>query len=223
MVTRDDNNKNKNKNKYSIFKDPDLWIANSGATVHMTPYDQGFKNIRGTKEDGGVTMANGEVKPMLKIGDILGTVVNKEGVSVMTAIIIEVSHLPNGKFNLFSTTTMQQKGWLLGGNANITWLEKGNITLVFNIKIQTKKGTLFAMRHVRENQQYNWIEKVEDMRIAATGTDGNKENKLTRNKKGDSESPYNEKFGNEIGSESEETGSPDKRRPFKGEISKIKI
>ena len=83
-------------------------------------------------------MANGEVETILKIGDILGMVVNKEGVLVLMAIITEVSHLPNRQFNLFSTTTMQQKGWLLGGNANAMWLEKGNMTLVFDIKIQTK-------------------------------------------------------------------------------------
>ena len=82
---------------------------------------------------------------------------------------------------------MQQKGWLLGRNANVTYLEKGNITLVFDIKIHTKRGTLFAMRHVRESQ---WIDRIGNMRIAATGTDENKqieENKQTQTRRGSRE------------------------------------
>ena len=77
--------------------------------VHMMPYNQGFANIKRANNNCRITMANREVEKVLKIGNIPGTVINKEGVPVLMAIITKISYLPIRQFNLFSTTTMQQK------------------------------------------------------------------------------------------------------------------
>jgi hypothetical protein len=39
-------------------------------------------------------------------------------------IITDVSHLPEGNFNLFSLTRLQKKRWTLSGNADYIKLQK---------------------------------------------------------------------------------------------------
>jgi hypothetical protein len=45
----------------------------------------------------------------------------------------DVSHLPSGKFNLFSLKKMQKEGWLLNGNQDAIWLTKGDNTVIFDM------------------------------------------------------------------------------------------
>jgi hypothetical protein len=51
---------------------------------------------------------------------------DKDGAQVGELIITNVSHLPEGNFNLFSVTRLQKKeGWTLTGNADYIKLQKG--------------------------------------------------------------------------------------------------
>ncbi len=45
-------------------------------------------------------------------------------------IITDVSHLPEGNFNLFSVTRLQKKGWTLRENADYIKLEKEKKSLL---------------------------------------------------------------------------------------------
>ncbi len=65
-------------------------------------------------------------------------------------IITDVSHLPEGNFNLFSVTRLQNKGWTLTGNAYYIKLEKGKKSLLFNIVINTPKGALYVGKFSRK-------------------------------------------------------------------------
>jgi hypothetical protein len=56
-----------------------------------------------------------------------------------------VTHLPSGKFNLFSLTRLQQQGWLLGRDKTAIWLTNADQKVTFDMKIPTNKGLLFAM------------------------------------------------------------------------------
>jgi hypothetical protein len=47
-------------------------------------------------------------------------------------IITDVSHLPAGKFNKFSLTRLQKKGWTLTGNAEYINTAKGGSSMLFN-------------------------------------------------------------------------------------------
>ncbi len=69
---------------------------------------------------------------------------DKDGAQMGEVIITDVSHLPEGNFNLFSVTRLQKKGWTLTGNGDYIKLEKGKKSLLFNIVINTPKGALYA-------------------------------------------------------------------------------
>jgi hypothetical protein len=51
-----------------LLLQPNIWIGDTTATVHMSPYDKEMVNLRKTK--GGITVGNGEVMVTKKIGDI---------------------------------------------------------------------------------------------------------------------------------------------------------
>ena len=53
---------------------PDLWIADSAATVHMTPYKNGLVNLKKLKNNNHITMGNGEEEQYKVIGDLIGEV-----------------------------------------------------------------------------------------------------------------------------------------------------
>jgi hypothetical protein len=70
--------------------------------------------------------------------------VDKDGYQVGEVIITDVSHLPEGKFNLFSLTRLQKKGWIFSANADYIKLQKGGNLLLFNIVVNTPKGALYV-------------------------------------------------------------------------------
>ena len=52
--------------------------------------------------------------------------------------------VPDSQFNLFSITKRQKMGWKLGGDKNAIWIEKEGLKILFDIKIETKEGVIFA-------------------------------------------------------------------------------
>ena len=129
----------------AMLLDPNVWIADTGATVHMTSSKLGM--IKETKADNDekVTMANGMADGAESVIDIRGTICNKEGKPDKEVVLREVSFMPKGRFNLFSVTRLQKDGWILGGDRSSIWLTKGNSKIVFDIIIPTRKGMLFAV------------------------------------------------------------------------------
>ncbi len=69
---------------------------------------------------------------------------DKDGNQVGEVTITDVSHLPEGNFNLFSLTRLQKKGWTISGNADYIKLQKGGNSLLFNIVVNTPTGALFV-------------------------------------------------------------------------------
>ena len=132
--------------EYKILLDPNVWIADSGTSVHNTPNAVGLKNIK--KMDGadnGLTMGNGVAEKTSAVGNLSGVMCDKSGNQLGKAMLQDVQVVPNGRFNLFSTTKMQLQGWKLGGDDKKIWLEKGDNKVVFDIVIPTKRGAVFAM------------------------------------------------------------------------------
>ena len=64
-----------------------------------------------------------------------------------------MSHLPDGKFNLFSVSRLQNEGWLLHRDKNCIWMTKEKGKIVFDIKIPTPKGAVYAMYFKRLSVQ----------------------------------------------------------------------
>jgi hypothetical protein len=88
----------------AILSDPNVWIADKAATVHTTPHSQGMKYKKEATADDAITVGNGNREPALHITSITGMICNKHGNELNQTKLTEVTHLPSGKFNLFSLT-----------------------------------------------------------------------------------------------------------------------
>ena len=106
----------------AVLKGPDLWIADTGATTHMTPHKEGFIHKKQGSEL--VVTASGSEETAVLFGNISGYKVTKWNKPEMKMFIKNVTHTPNGMFNLFSIGVMIEQGWTLFGNKDKIWLQK---------------------------------------------------------------------------------------------------
>jgi hypothetical protein len=118
----------------------------------MTPHRGGMHHIKKAGQVDAITMGNVKSEDATVIGNIDGRLCDKNGNVLNDAKISDVTHLPKGKYNLFSIKKLQNDGWTLGGNADAIWLTKGDIEIKFKIKIPTPKGVLYAMYHERKTE-----------------------------------------------------------------------
>jgi len=139
-------------NDQSILNDPNVWIADSAATVHTTPHTVGLTNLRDAGKSDAITMGNGACETAAKIADLGGVMCDKHGTEKGYAVMKDVTLLPNGKYNLFSLTKMMKNGWKLGGDEKLIYLQKGDKKIEFDITIPTPKGVLFAMYMQRDSE-----------------------------------------------------------------------
>ncbi len=132
----------------NMLKRTDIWIADSGASNHVTFSDKGCRN---KKIATGSThrIVGDSVLPKCEL-DIPCVHFEKDGAQVGEVIIKDVSHLPEGNFNLFSVSRLQKKRWTLTGNADYIKLQKGEKSLLFNIVINTPKGALYVGKFSRK-------------------------------------------------------------------------
>ncbi len=85
-----------------------MWIADSGASNHVTFSDNGSRNKR--SETGSTHGIGGNsVLPKYEL-DIPCVHFDKDGAQVGEVMITDVSHLSEGDFNLFRITRLQKKG-----------------------------------------------------------------------------------------------------------------
>ena len=63
-------------------------------------------------------MGNGTAANANEIGNLIGTMVNKDGENTKRISISNVTYAKNAKFNLFSISSMMKKGWNLRGDKN---------------------------------------------------------------------------------------------------------
>jgi hypothetical protein len=106
-----------------MLKRTDIWVADSGASNHVTFSDKRCRNKR-IATGSTHRIVGDSVLPKCEL-DIPCVYFDKDGAQVGEVIITDVSHLPEGKFNLFSVKRMQKKGWILTGNADYIKLPKG--------------------------------------------------------------------------------------------------
>jgi len=103
---------------FKILEMPNVWIADTGATIHNTPYEIGLSNKYATNSNNGVTVGNGTKVASKAIGDIKGIVTTKEGHQVARVILKDVAYIPQSKFNLLSLTKLMNERWGIIGNSN---------------------------------------------------------------------------------------------------------
>jgi hypothetical protein len=147
------------KDLETTLTDPDLWIADTGATVQSTANIAYANNWEPNTSNTVVVMGNGKKEKVTKIGKIEGSAKDKDGINQGNIILSDVMFLPNGKYNLISVTKVMKNGWKLEGDSNHFKLKKDKKEFVFNIKINTSRGILFA---VRINNKLEMIAATED-------------------------------------------------------------
>ena len=93
-----------------------------------------------------VVMGNGQKEDVLKIGNFKGIAFNKNNNKQGIITLSNMVYLPNGKYNIISLTKIMETGWKIVGNTNGIKLVKDNKNFIFDIKIKTSTGTLYAVK-----------------------------------------------------------------------------
>jgi hypothetical protein len=93
----------------------------------------------------GVTFGDGENNEANAVFDLPGVITDANGKELHSVKMYNVKHVKSAKFNLFSITKRQEDGWILHGDRDAIWLTKEDKTIVFDIKIKTSEGLVFAI------------------------------------------------------------------------------
>jgi len=141
---------------FKVLSNPDVWIADTGATVHNTPHSEGIVNLQTTDSRDSVTVGNGNKMESTAIGNIQGTITNKMGHPLMSVTLKDVVHTPSSRFNLLSLTRLMNEGWQLKGNKNNLSIEKNGQSINFDIVVPTRRGRLFCV-NIQRNGEINTL------------------------------------------------------------------
>jgi hypothetical protein len=131
-------------NSMKLLLDPNVWIADTGATVNATSNSSAMINKSERNGNDSVTMGNGKSEATEWYGDLPVTLCDMEGNTKRDSKMTHVAYVPTSKFNLFSLTRMMINNWILGGDENSIWLEKGRNKIIFDIKIKTSTGAIYC-------------------------------------------------------------------------------
>jgi hypothetical protein len=108
-----------------LLLDPNVWIADTGTTVRATPNSSDMVKKSDKNGNDSVTMGNGKSEATEWYGDFPVALCDTEGNTKGDSKMTHVAYFPTSKFNLFSLTRMMINNWILGGDTNSIWLEKG--------------------------------------------------------------------------------------------------
>jgi hypothetical protein len=131
-------------NSMKLLLDPNVWISDTGATVHATPNSSAMVKKSDRNGNASVTMGNGKSEATEWYGDLPVTLCDMEGNTKGDSKMTYVAYVPTSKLNLFSLTRMMINNWILGGDENSIRLEKGRKKIVFHIKITTSTGAIYC-------------------------------------------------------------------------------
>ena len=102
----------------AILKDPNIFIADTGATSDTTPHLIGISNMKDTTKMDCITDVSGNSIKGNKVGKLKGVICDKYGNEEKSVTIKDMVHMPGSSFNLFSITKRLEEGWKLGGDSN---------------------------------------------------------------------------------------------------------
>jgi hypothetical protein len=123
-----------------------------GATVHSTANVAFANNWDPETSNTLVFMGNGKKEKFTKIGKVKEVAKDKYGRNQGNIILSDVIIFPKDKYNLISVTKVMKNGWKLEGYIDHTKWKKYNKKLVFNIKINTLRGILIALRIAKKKK-----------------------------------------------------------------------
>jgi hypothetical protein len=94
-----------------LLLDPNIWITDTGATVHTTAHKQGFHTLTTATDANSITMGNGIAEKASLVGKLNGTMCNKNGAELGTATLTDVVHLPTGSFKVDKNDASWMDPW----------------------------------------------------------------------------------------------------------------
>ena len=96
---------------HKMLADPNVWIADTGATTHSILHQIRMSSCRQGGEKDSITLGNGKSVQASKVCNLRGDLCDKSGKVVQRKLLLrEVTYVPGAKFNLFSITRMQNMG-----------------------------------------------------------------------------------------------------------------
>ena len=94
---------------------------------------------------GSVTKIRNRAKVKTKaIGILKGTICDKSGKEIRPVTINDIHLLPGSLVNIISETKLLVNGFKLSGDINGIKYSKKKLSIMFDIKIKTVRGLLFA-------------------------------------------------------------------------------
>ena len=120
-----------------------IWIADSGASTHMTNSLDGL--VETVKCNSAVTVGDGKALICEKIGKKIGHIKTRNGKN-MKVVLDKVRYIPELYCNLLSITKVMQQGYELRGDKSGMWIEKEKVKIIFDKKIRTSNGELFGVQ-----------------------------------------------------------------------------
>ena len=136
-----------------LLKDPNVWVADSGASCDQTGSIEGAVNVRQASETDKITVANGSVSTTEKLIDIPNWVCDKNGNKLQRTRLKNVKYLTNAAYNLFSLTKKLCDGWKLRRYAESITITKGDHELKFDICIPTPEGAIYTVYLQRDESE----------------------------------------------------------------------
>ena len=120
-----------------------IWIADSGASSHMTNNASGLFNTR--KIQSKDKIGSGDYVEAELIGSLKGIAKQKDGKETPITLT-NVKYVPQLFCNLISLTSVLNKGFKLNGNENGMTIRKGNMEYMFDQRIKSGDGELAGIR-----------------------------------------------------------------------------
>jgi hypothetical protein len=116
---------------------PNTYLADTGASSHMGPGDEGMFDF----EDKSTTIKVGNGKHLStgKIGKRKGTVIQQDGTEVQLTLK-QYKQVPDLWVNLFSVTAALSDGWKLGNEGKAITISKVKVTLKFDKIFESGDG-----------------------------------------------------------------------------------
>ena len=105
------------------------YLADSGASSHMGPGDEGMVDLEDRKLT--IKVSNGKVLESVKIGKRLGVALQPGGKSI-DICLTKYKCVPGLWCNLFSLTQAISEGWTIGSKGKMLTISRNGRTIVFD-------------------------------------------------------------------------------------------
>jgi hypothetical protein len=127
----------------ALLENPDIWIADTGATVHITSNEDGIDDAAAC--DVAVRVGNGKIAESAFKGSLRVDACDRTGTVTGRGVLSKVHVVPEAPYNLCSISQCMEHGWTLGGTKEAgIWLEKDSFTLRFDIRLDTPEGVVWC-------------------------------------------------------------------------------